>query len=225
MIIEVIAAEIGEAAGRDAHAVETTLIEPMRGGLDREMGDAFADELVERAVQLHRLGRGERAVDLARRRHQPDGADARCRLAERRPDLARERGHRGLPAGAGDRGDHPRLPGKKFCRGQRQRAVRIADPDEGDAFRQRRLRHALGHDGHGPRRKRLADEAQPVVLGARHRHEQVTRLDGAAVFADASDLERGKARVADGIRGEEIGKLHGVSGSSTLAPGRRPARR
>ena len=139
MIVEMIAAEIGEAARRNAHAVETTLIEPMRGSFHREMGDALAGELVERAVQRHRLGRGERAVDLARRRHQPDGADACRLLAERRPDLARERGDRGLPAGAGDRGDRARLSGKELCRRQRERAARIADLDEGDAVRKRRL--------------------------------------------------------------------------------------
>ena len=66
MIVEMIAAEVGEAAGRDAHAVEPMLVEPVRGGLDREMRDAFAGELIQRAVQRDRIGRGERAVDLAR---------------------------------------------------------------------------------------------------------------------------------------------------------------
>ena len=59
-----------------------------------------------------------------------------------------------------------------------------------------------------PRRQRLADEAQPVVLGAGHRHEQVARLDRAAVRADARDVERGEARVADGIHGEQVLELH-----------------
>ena len=120
--------------------------------------------------------------------------------AERGPDLAREGGDRGLSAGAGDGRDHLRLARKELRRRQRQRAARIADPDEGDAFGQRHRRHPLRHDGRGAGRQRLADEAQPVVLGAGHRHEQVARLDGAAVRADAGDLERGEARVADGIR-------------------------
>ena len=45
MIVEMIAAEIGEAAGRDAHAVEAMLVEAVRGRFDREMGHAFAREL------------------------------------------------------------------------------------------------------------------------------------------------------------------------------------
>ena len=116
MIVEMVAAEIGEGAGRDAHAVEAMLVEPVRGGLHREMRHAFAGELVERAVQRHRIGRGERAIDLARRRDQPDGADAGGLLAERGPDLAREGGDRCLAAGAGDRRDHLRLARKELRR-------------------------------------------------------------------------------------------------------------
>ena len=48
MIIEVIARQIGEGAGGDAHAVEPVLVEPMRGGFQREMRDALAREAVER---------------------------------------------------------------------------------------------------------------------------------------------------------------------------------
>jgi hypothetical protein len=62
-----IAAEIGEAAGRNAHAVEAALIESMRGGFNGEMRHAFARELIERAVQRNRIRGGERAVDLALR--------------------------------------------------------------------------------------------------------------------------------------------------------------
>jgi hypothetical protein len=51
VIIEMIAAEIGERARGHAHAVERTLIEPVRGSFHREMGDLFARELVERAMQ------------------------------------------------------------------------------------------------------------------------------------------------------------------------------
>src|SRR5262249_43086304 len=38
--------------------------------------------------------------------------------------------------------------------------------------------------------------------------EQIARLDGAAVGADAAEVERGEARVGDGIHGEEVGKFH-----------------
>ena len=82
--------------------------------------------------------------------------------------------------------------GKNFAAVERQRAARIADPDECDASRQRHRGHALGHDRHGTGGQRLADEAQPVVLGARHRHEQIAGLDRAAVGADAGDSSAAK---------------------------------
>ena len=45
------------------------------------MRDALARQLVERAMQLDRIGRGQRAVDFALRRHHADGADAGRRHA------------------------------------------------------------------------------------------------------------------------------------------------
>src|SRR5262249_13397952 len=83
VIVEMVAAEIGETAGRHAHAIEATLIEPVRGGFDGEMRHAFARELIERAVERDRVRRGERAIDFALRRHEPDRADAGGRMAER----------------------------------------------------------------------------------------------------------------------------------------------
>ena len=44
MIIEMIAREIREGAGGDAHAVEPVLVEAVRGGFEREMRDAFAGQ-------------------------------------------------------------------------------------------------------------------------------------------------------------------------------------
>ena len=134
-------------------------------------------------MQRDRIGRRQRAVDLARGRHEADGADARRLLAGRGPDLAREGGDRGLAAGAGDGRDGLRLARKESRRRERERAARIADPDEGDAVRQRRRRHPLGHDRDRAGGQRRRDEAQAVVLGAGHRHEQIARLDRAAVGA------------------------------------------
>jgi hypothetical protein len=65
VIIEMITAEIGESTGGNAHAVEAALIEPMRGGFDGEVRHAFAGELIERAVQRHRIRCRERAIDFA----------------------------------------------------------------------------------------------------------------------------------------------------------------
>ena len=92
MIIHVVARQIGEAAGLDAHAVETILVEPVRGGLERQMGDAVARDLVELAMQRDRIRRGQRAVNSALVGDETDGADACGGVTEPLPDLAREGG-------------------------------------------------------------------------------------------------------------------------------------
>ncbi len=105
MIIEMIARQIGEGAGGDAHAVKPVLIESVRRCFQRQMRDALARQLIERAVQVDRIGRGQRTVGFALGRHNADGADTGGRQTERFPDLAREGGDRCLAAGAGDGGD------------------------------------------------------------------------------------------------------------------------
>jgi hypothetical protein len=47
MIVHVIARQVGEAACRNAHAVETVLIESVRGRFESKMRDAVARDLVE----------------------------------------------------------------------------------------------------------------------------------------------------------------------------------
>jgi hypothetical protein len=116
MVIHMVAREVGKTAGGDPHAVKAVLIEAVRRGLEGEMGDALARDVVELPVQRDRIGRGQRSVNGALRRHQPDGADAGRFVTEPLPDLAREGGDRGLAAGAGDRRDGLRLPRIKFRR-------------------------------------------------------------------------------------------------------------
>ena len=202
-----IAAQIGEAAGRDANAVEPVLVEAMRRRFDRQMGDALAGQLRQRAVQVDRIGRGQRAVDLALPRHHADGADAGGLVAERSPDLPGEGRDRGLAAGAGHRGDHLRLA-RINSRGQkRQRPPGVLDFDEHRARRQRG-RAALAHDRRGAGRGRLRRVGQTVGLGPRHRHEHIAALDLAAVRGDARGFDRAGARIERGQSGEEFGKLH-----------------
>ena len=202
MIVEMVAAEIGEGSSCHPDAVEPTLIEPVRRGFNGEMSHAFAGELSKRAMQRHRVRSGERVVDLARRRDEPDGADARRRLAQGGPDLAGESGDRRLAAGAGHRRDGFRLAREEFRRRQRQCPARIADLDEGNPIGQRHRWVPFGHDRRGPGRDRPADEPQAVVARAGERDEQIARSDGATVGANAREIERGEARIADGIHGE-----------------------
>ena len=47
MVIHVVAREVGEAAGGDAHAVEPVLIEPVRRCFKSKMRDAFAGKRIQ----------------------------------------------------------------------------------------------------------------------------------------------------------------------------------
>ena len=93
MIIHVVARQIGETAGGDAHAVEPELIEPVRGRFEGQMRDAVGGNFVELLVKRDRIRRRQRAIDRAPGRYQADGADAGGSMPEPFPDLARERGH------------------------------------------------------------------------------------------------------------------------------------
>ena len=100
---------------RNAHAVEPVLVEAVRGGLERQMGDAVAGDFIELAMQRDRIGRRQRSVDGALGRHQSDGADAGRGMTEPLPDLPGKGGNRGLAAGAGHGGDGRGLPRIRIC--------------------------------------------------------------------------------------------------------------
>lgn len=196
------------------------------------MGDAVARNLVELPMQRDRIRRGQRAIDGALRRNQPDGADAGGDMTEPLPDLAGEGGNRGLAAGAGHCGDHWRLPRIKFCRGQRQRAARIRRHDEGHATIARGGMVARDRNGSGG--NRCIDESGAIGLAAGQREEQIARLYRPAVHREALDLgrpcdlgrigghDRIRLRLDRGVIAEEVAKSHDLpvrpaqSGASQL---------
>ena len=130
--------------------------------------------------------------------------------AERRPDLPREGGDRGLAAGAGDRGDGSGLAREEFRRGQRQRAARIADRHEGDSGGQP-VRPLLGGNRHRAMRRRLLGEMRAVGLRAGDGEKQKAWLDLAAVGGNAGNVDAGKlrelARIEPGVL-QEVGEFH-----------------
>ena len=109
VVVEMVAGDVGEAAGRDLHAVEAELVEAVAGGFEREVLDAVLLELRQQAVDFDRIGRGVAERNLAVRRDDADSAQARGRLTERGPDLADEGDDGGFALGAGDGGDGLRL--------------------------------------------------------------------------------------------------------------------
>ena len=207
MIIHVVAREIGEAAGRDAHAVEAELVEPMRGRFERKMRDAVARDLVELPVQCDRVRRGQRAVDGAFWRNETDGADARGVMAKTLPDLPRESGNRCLAAGARHRRDGVRLLRIKFRRSQRQRAARIFADDEGNA---RAFQPMVACDSNGTGHNGRIYKTRTVSLAARERKEQIARLHRAAVDGQPPHLDRIARSVDRGVSAKEVAKSHAV---------------
>ena len=158
MIVEMVTAQVRERACAHAHAIEPKLIEPMRGGFEREMRHTLACEPVERCVQCHRIRRGQRSIDLAFGRDDPDGADARCRMAEHAPDLSRECRDRGLAARSGDGDDGRRLAWKDFRGRAGKGKPRIRYLDE------RCIRRKSGRSAFRDRRRR------PLAQGLRDDH-------------------------------------------------------
>ncbi len=71
-----IAAEIGEGAGGDVHAIQAKLIKPVAGRFQREMVDAVLLQLRQQAMDLDRIGRGVLQGEFALGRHDADGAEA-----------------------------------------------------------------------------------------------------------------------------------------------------
>ena len=187
VIVEMIAAEIGERRSLDRDAVEPALIEAVRGRLERQVGHAFLGQCRERLVQGDRVRRRQRAIGAAVGLHHADGAERRRRAPQPCEDLARELGDRGLAVGAGDGDRRRRLRREEPGRHQRQRAARVGGAN--DRHRDRRHGHCFaGEDRHCAFRDRILDEAAAIGASAGQGGEQAARRYRAAVGRQAADL-------------------------------------
>ncbi len=206
MIVHVIARQIGERAGVDAHTIQPVLVEAVRGRLERQMRHAFAGDLVQRLVQRNRIRGRQRAVDRSLRRDEADGADACRRKPLPHPDLPGERCDRRLAAGAGDRSDSLRLARIEARRGQRQRATRIRRLDERNFAGNGG--HLLTDDGGGAGGDRLVDELRTIRFGTGEREKQIAALHLAAVGGQSRNDDLIRTGNGRGIVAQEIAKLH-----------------
>ena len=156
--------------------------------------DAVPGEPVERPVQGHGIGRGQRAVVRAVGRDHAERAEARAPASERGVDLAGEIRDRALAARARHGDDDFRLPRMERRGRPRQESPRVRDLQVGDVRRQVGRPGALaGHrDGAAPRRVRR--EGETVGPRAGHGHEQTAGHDGAAVGRDGPDGHGRRAR-------------------------------
>ena len=170
VVVEVVAAEIGEGGGREAHAVEALLLDSVRGGLHREMGDPLARELVERAVQQDRVGRRERAIGGGTGPDHAERAQARGLSPERREDLAGEIHDRCLAGRAGHRHEGFGLIWVEPRGRGRQGGPRIRYEDRGctDGFGRRPFRD----DRHGARLDGASHIGETIRVRSGNREER-----------------------------------------------------
>ncbi len=172
MIVHVVARQIGECGGGEPHAVQPLLVETMRGGLDREVGDAVRGQPIEQLMQRDRVRRRQRSVDSERARHDADRSDRSGLPPQRPPDLAHESDDRSFPAGAGHRDNGFGLARIEARGGVSERGAGVGDVHEGGVGG---VRPALGDNRGGAFRHRLAHVPEAVVLGAGKREEDIAR--------------------------------------------------
>ena len=198
MVVEVVAGQIGERRRGDRDAIEAKLRQTVARCLDRDMIDAaFASSARSR---WRPTGSGVVSAPGAPpgRRYEAERAEARRRVAERGPDLAREMGDRGLAVGAGDGGDRARLAPVEPGGEEGEAALRIGVGDDRDAAASVRIEREgggiIGQDRHRALRDRFAGKGAPVTQRAAQRGKQKTRLHLARIGGKADDLRIGERR-------------------------------
>ncbi len=215
VIVHVIARDIGQRRRLQPHPVDAMLCQTVAGRLHRRVGTAFVRQPRQQRVQSHRLRRGHAQRLLEALTLDTRCAECRCGQPQRCPDLPREAGDRGLAVGPRD--GHHRfrlLPVERRCN-PRQHGPRIAChekrhrqlPDIGLGDLEARLGadHRRGPLAHGILRERRAIQFQP-----RHRDEDESLADLAAVDGQAGHLPRRLGRRTGMVQRRQAERLERV---------------
>jgi len=101
VVIEVIATEIGEHGQREAHRVDASLFERMRGNFHRDMAGALRPHVVEQTMHLQHVRRGALAGRQRAVQARPERTDGAGDLAARVQRLRDQLHGRGLAVGSG----------------------------------------------------------------------------------------------------------------------------
>ena len=168
VIVHVVAGQIGESAGGEPHAIEPLLVEAMRGGFDREVGDALSRQ-AGREARAARSGPAWSAIHKrVSGRDTTPMVPIEAASAPGLPDLANEGGDRSLSAGAGHRDDRFRLARIEARGGVSERSAGVGDLNEGGV---RGLRPTLGDD----RGRALRRPLRPRASGRHPSRRQARR--------------------------------------------------
>jgi hypothetical protein len=191
VVVEMVARQVGECGGGDAHAVEAKLIEAVARGFHRQALDAVLGQRRQAGVQLDRVRRGQRGGRCLVVRDQPECAQAGGLEAGVPPNLAGEIGHRCLAVGAGHGGDQLGL-GVVEARGQdRQATARIVVFHQGDRVAVGLEGGPFGGEDHdGALGYGLVDEFAAVALGAGQSRKEIAGADLTAVRREPRHLDR-----------------------------------
>ena len=195
VIVEVVARQVGEGRRLDPDPVQAELVEAMTGGLHDQVIEAVLGKPGETAVQIGRVGRGQRSRRLRMGRRHPQGAEAGRLAAQALPDLAREVGDRGLAVGPGHGGHGFRLPPEEARRQEREVAPRVVVGHQGDSspiVLQRRV--GGGEDRDRALVDRVVDIAAAVARAAGQGREEVARGDLAAIRGQPPDINLARHR-------------------------------
>jgi hypothetical protein len=218
--VEVVAAQVEEDGDVEDHAVDPAEHECVAGDLHRAGVDLPLDHQREEPVQVGRLGRGQRRLDVDPvdpGAHRPDHGGRNSGGLQR--ELGQARG-RGLALGAGHR-DQPQVAGGVAVDVGRERAengARVGHDEHrhveiGDQLGAGRI----GHDRDGTRLDRGCGVRRAVGTRARQRGVQVAGVHALGAQRNARDASGAdvNARVRQAEPGRNLGQRSAVVGDRT----------
>ena len=144
VIIEVVAAEIGEGAGRNSHPFVAILREAMARRFIGDMRHALARQTAHIRKESHDVGRGKPGRNAFVGRGNAQRPDARGALARHAPDLARHFDGRSLAVGPRHRDNRFGYGREELCGDTGEGAARFVIGDMDCAFD---LRFGSGYHG------------------------------------------------------------------------------
>ena len=204
VVIEVIAAEIGEGHGFERHPLGAILVEAVRRRFVGDVADPHPLEPGDVRQEGDDVGGGQPGLDLVVGGGDPQCPDRGRAMPRQPPQLADHFDGRGLAVGPGDR-DHRRGEWREESGGQvREQFARFVGGevrcaiDNGRATRDHRDRAAAD---------RVGDEILAVEAASGKRPEDIARRDLAMV-----EREPGYDRIPGGIiaGAGELAKAHGA---------------
>ena len=206
MIVQMVLGQVEEGGGGEANAVETALVDSVRGGLEGEVIYAPSRHLRHQGgdiagVRGGQAGRRQDHVLLARSRDaHAKGAHAGGRSPTGSGDLAPEAGHRGLAVGPGHSDHDAGLAAVEGGGGKGVGPAGILADDHRDAeARQVPAAEHRGSTGGNSQGR----EVGPIPGDAGKGGEQDARADPAAVGRHAGDL-----RIFRQVPTKDLGQTH-----------------